>query len=62
MAASDLIARCALTREDSRGAHYREDFPETDNVRWLKSIQATHDGEKVKLWASDVKLTRMKPF
>jgi L-aspartate oxidase len=30
-----LIARCALWREESRGAHYRTDFPET-RVEFLK--------------------------
>ena len=34
----ELIARSALTREESRGAHYRQDFPEQD-PRWLKNIR-----------------------
>jgi L-aspartate oxidase len=28
-AVATLIARCALAREESRGAHYRTDFPNT---------------------------------
>jgi L-aspartate oxidase len=29
-----LIARAALWREESRGAHFRHDFPERDDARW----------------------------
>jgi fumarate reductase (CoM/CoB) subunit A len=29
-----LLASASLSREESRGAHYRTDFPETDNKRW----------------------------
>jgi fumarate reductase (CoM/CoB) subunit A len=36
---SEMICRAALTREESRGAHYRADFPAEDNERWLKSIE-----------------------
>jgi L-aspartate oxidase len=31
-----LVARCALAREESRGAHYRTDFPSHDDARFLK--------------------------
>ena len=29
-----LIARAALRRHESRGAHYRDDFPERDDIHW----------------------------
>ena len=31
-----LVARCALAREESRGAHYRTDFPAHNDARFLK--------------------------
>jgi L-aspartate oxidase len=29
-----LIARAALRRHESRGAHFRQDFPQRDDVHW----------------------------
>ena len=36
---SEIVCRAALTRTETRGAHYRADFPEEDNEHWLKSIE-----------------------
>ncbi|ECH9276658.1 L-aspartate oxidase, partial [Salmonella enterica subsp. enterica] len=33
-----LLAKSALAREESRGGHYREDFPERSDERWRKHL------------------------
>ncbi|MEW6157300.1 MAG: FAD-binding protein [Verrucomicrobiota bacterium] len=59
---SELIARSACRREESRGAHFRADFPETRNSEWLKNIYVKSAGEaEPYFWTEPVKLTRLNP-
>ncbi len=46
---SEAIALGAYLREESRGAHYRVDFPKRDDENWLKHtlVYLTKDGLKV---------------
>ncbi len=42
---SMAIMRASLEREESRGAFYREDFPERDDENWLKHVLLNLDAE-----------------
>jgi L-aspartate oxidase len=33
-----LIARAALRRQESRGGHFRTDFPNRDDIKWQKHV------------------------
>ena len=61
LTASSLITQGALLREESRGAHYRTDFPNPDNATWLKNIYLTLDGDGMKSWTELAKLTKLQP-
>jgi succinate dehydrogenase/fumarate reductase flavoprotein subunit len=52
-----MLVRSALIRTESRGAHFREDFPSSD-PKWLKNIILTRDCEAR---CEQVCFTRMKP-
>ena len=51
---SELALRSCLFRKETRGGHYREDFPETDNPGWLAWTKIKQENGKMKLWKQPV--------
>ena len=61
MIVGELILSSALNRQESRGAHYREDFPERDDSNFLKHTLAYYSPAGVEIQYKPVSITMFEP-
>jgi len=58
---AEVVLVSALARTESRGAHYRLDYPKRDDVNWLKHTLAYRTPEGPRLEYIPVKITKWEP-
>jgi len=56
-----VITLGALARNESRGAHYKPEFPERDDVNWLKTTRAKYVNGEIKLTYEQVDISQIPP-
>jgi len=59
---AEVLAYTALERKESRGGHFREDFPERDDKKFMLHSMAYKNGDKIKLGWKPVTVTNYQPM
>jgi succinate dehydrogenase / fumarate reductase flavoprotein subunit len=58
---ADVVAACALNRQETRGGHSREDFPKRDDENWLKHTLAWRRDGRIEIGYKPVVITKYEP-
>jgi succinate dehydrogenase / fumarate reductase, flavoprotein subunit len=58
---SRVITAGALCRNESRGAHYKPEFPQRDDANWLKTTRAKWVNNDIKLTYEPVDISQIPP-
>ncbi len=58
---AEVITRGALNREETRGSHFRNDFPKRDDKEWLKHTLVTYEDGKPQISYKDVQIDKYEP-
>jgi len=61
LALGRVVTRGALLRDESRGAHFKPDFPQRNDEKWLKTTIAEHSPDGPVLSFADVDVSLVKP-
>ena len=56
-----VITRGAIARNESRGAHYKPDFPERNDAQWLKTTRAHYECGSIKFSYEPVDTSLIPP-
>jgi succinate dehydrogenase / fumarate reductase, flavoprotein subunit len=59
--ASEMIGLSSLERRESRGAHYRSDYPKKNNKEYLKNFFLQRKNGETKIFERPVVMNRLKP-
>lgn len=57
----EMVCRTSINRTESRGALYRRDHPDTDNINWLKNQIVSKQEDGMNIRSEGIVVTRIDP-